>query len=198
MSILQDLDPKNAKIDPQTPNGNARKFAWMLALMSFLGGSAWLVFNFQFEKNAVASDRVAALTPSSNESPTAPTTEKVEPPPQASPLIPSSAAQGSALIHENSTAQNGRKEDSAVQGNAFQAMRQEVATPMNHQTAPGRGSPKAHKSVKSSQEKKATTKISAKKSSKKTAARATTDAHSAKNEKRPAERDIDIISAIVK
>lgn len=198
MSILQDLDPKNAKIDPQTPNGNTRKFAWMLALISFLGGSAWLVFNFQFEKNTVASDRVAALKPSSNDSPMAPVTAKVEPQPQVPPAAPVTAAPGSAQIHESSATQNEHKEDSAPQGGAFQAMRQEVATPRNHQVAHEKGSPKGHKLVKSSQEKKAASKISAKKSPKKTATKTTTNTHTAKYEKKPAERDIDIISAIVK
>jgi len=59
MSILSDLDPKNARFLEQPSSGRRSKATWFLALMPLLG-AVWIFFSFQSAKNAAGEQGAVA------------------------------------------------------------------------------------------------------------------------------------------
>ncbi|MBS1139605.1 MAG: hypothetical protein H6R13_1058 [Proteobacteria bacterium] len=52
MSILQDLDPKYAKIQTQSSFAGWKSITWILSVLLILLWASWLVFTLQFDKSA--------------------------------------------------------------------------------------------------------------------------------------------------
>ncbi|MBS1158045.1 MAG: hypothetical protein H6R15_464 [Proteobacteria bacterium] len=228
MSILQDLDPQNAKINASTsPAGKTRKMAWMLAVLSFTGGMIWLFYNFQYAPSSTPSEPGTTLPASLATSSSPPEIAQAAPPRQATAPTPAlTANEGSAQIRQNAPAVAESKIESNTGDKALAARAPESAKvdsgkepPPPAKVAPSKAAPttalakaspvkaspapetraKTAKPAKLAQQKKPASKVSASKSTKKTVAgTASKGSTTAKAEKRPAERDIDIITAIVR
>lgn len=227
MSILQDLDPQNAKINASTsPAGKTRTMAWVLSVLSFTGGMIWLLYNFQYATSSTPSEPGTTLPASLATSSSPPEIAQAAQPRQATAPTPVTANGGSAQIRQNAPAATEPKIESntgdkalaaiapgsakvdsgkeppppakVVQSKAAPTTELAKATPVKASPAPEPRT-KPAKQAKLAQQKKPASKVSASKSTKKTVAgTASKGSTTAKAEKRPAERDIDIITAIVR
>ncbi|MBI2278227.1 MAG: hypothetical protein HYU74_12805 [Dechloromonas sp.] len=191
MSILSDLDPKNTKFrDTRSPGKNSKLF-WMLALLPFLAGAVWMVASFQAGMHtsgedlrtipAVGQARAASTEPvpaGASQQATPPATDK--PPAGAALILAAARPQG-----EGAT---GRETET----NAFQAMQRELDEPASR--------PADRQVVKETKAKKAQANAKPAAGARtKSANKGNEGYRASRNASKPAaERDIDIISAIVR
>lgn len=189
MSILRDLEPQNAKIhySPQLPS-KSNQIALTLAVLLLLGGAIALFSNTQPQQIQTATHH-PAMPDSTN--PGAP---------DSSPLPASASSPGSAQIRENVPAQNNREPSKAHDENVLLAMQMEPGKkqggPLTSNMSPQVGKPNLSTTV---QLRKTMNSATARKLPKNTARRSTANGrHNSESDKRPMERDIDIITAIVK
>lgn len=193
MSILRDLDPQNATIHQSArvaSKGN--RIAWILTLPLLLGGAIWLFLDNQPSQSAT----YLAATPTTS-------TDESRPPPDSARHDPAQLAApdaGTALIRENAATPGERKSDTASEKSVLQTMQMELEKARGEQASHSKAtSVSKAKSTAPDQPEKTTKSANSNKSSKSMAKRSTsTGQRMAKSEKKPAERDIDIISAIVK
>lgn len=189
MSILQDLDPHYAKIPPAPPpKGGSKVTGWILAVLFLLGGAIWLIFNIQFGQKPVPIDQPATQPASSSAA--------ADPPPVLAKAPAPQANEGSALIRENTSAPNETKSGE----NTFETMQKELEKAGDkHTVVETNQRAKEHKSVKPSGQKKHPTNPGAHKHPAPLPGTTTSrTSHQGKTAKNPAERDLDIITAIVK
>lgn len=192
MSILRDLDPQNAMIHRNPRDASkGNKIAWMLALLLLSGGATWLFLSNKSSQNLPATDSTVATTVSTNESLAATDSARDNPPP---------ATAGTAEIRENHPAQGEQKSDKAAgEQSVLLAMQMEQEKTRMEQPAVSTPSTPIVKQKSAATDQRLKTANSASKSPRNAAKRSTPDgARPTKSEKKPAERDIDIITAIVK
>lgn len=190
MSILRDLEPQNAKIHYTTrvaSKGNQIAFA--LAVLLLLGGTIWLFRNTQSEQTQTAV--APSATPAGIDSG----------PMRDSPTSTPPLGAGSALIHENHPAENNRESNKARDENVFQAMQIESGKTQGEQLLTSNTSLPLSKLnlAATEQHRKAINNANTRKLPKNTARHSTVNGrYNAESYKKPLERDIDIITAIVK
>jgi hypothetical protein len=191
MSILRDLDPQNAMIHRNTRDASkGNKIAWMLALLLLSGGATWLFLSNKPSQNLPATYSTVATTVSTNESLAATDSARDNQPP---------ATGGTAEIRENQPAQGEQKSDKAGEQSALLAMQMEQEKTRMEQLTGSTPSTPIVKQKSAATDQRLKTANSAGKSPRNAAKRSTPDgARPTKSEKKPAERDIDIITAIVK
>ncbi|UCV02017.1 hypothetical protein [Dechloromonas denitrificans] len=189
MSILRDLDPQNATIHHNArvaSKGN--KTVWMLVLLLLSGGAIGLFLTNQSGQHLPATNDTVATAVSTAESSASAASAP-------SNLAPPPAAPGTAEIREN---QGERKLNKASEQSALLAMQMELEKTRGEQPTGNTPAPVSKQKTVATDQHPKTTNSSAK-SSRNTAKRSTADGtRTAKAEKKPAERDIDIITAIVK
>lgn len=189
MSILNDLDPANARIPFAARKSSNRFFAWASALVPLFAGMLWVYLG-----NGVASNDQANISPvaQANDVSAAP----VQLPPPVAALTPTTNEGSAALIRTAPTAAS-ESVDKSKQPNAFAALQIESAAgsgvPPPSATATSQSTkPKASQRTEQKQG-------SGTKNAKRPAQKDTADSQRlARSSKRPAERDIAIISAIVR
>nr|MBL8411506.1 hypothetical protein [Dechloromonas sp.] len=187
MSILSDLAPENSKLPANAPHaGKPPIVAWLLALLMLAGGGIWLYWSMQHSANTIASPiPPVQLVERVSEVQAQPST-----PDQAPIAIIRTPSEGSATIRNDIQTANGHSEKAT--GNIFQTMQKELETP-----SPSRPSERLTKERSvTSQKKEESLVVASGKSQAKTStpAKQNSKAGSKKHE----ERDIEIISAIVK
>lgn len=190
MSILSDLDPQNAMIHRNARAASkGNKTVWMLVLLLLSGGAIGLLLTNKSGQHPPATHDTVATAVSTAESSAASVPSNPAPPP---------ATAGAAEIRENTPAQGARKPNKVSEQSALQAMQIEQEQTRGEQPTGNTSLPVSkQKSVATDQRPKAANSVA--KPSRNTGKRSTTDgARTAKSEKKPAERDIDIITAIVK
>ena len=195
MSILQDLDPKYAKIHTQSSFAGWKSITWILSLLLVLLWASWLVFTLQRDNGASKN----VLTATIGQDQGSPRPEAVKSlsiaPPQAATSVgadssPAATSGGSAIIQEAREAtppKSAKNEESA----SFPSIAPESKKPASSDqttkqearetTAPQ----KTRKLSEHAAERKPTNKVYAEKNSQ-------------PSTKKAAERDIDIITAIVR
>lgn len=200
MSILSDLDPKNTRFRDTPSSGKNSKLFWMLALLPFLAGAAWMVISLQSGMTTTGEElRTTPAAGQARAASSAPVPAGA--PQQAAQATSDKPAEGAALILAAARPQGDSTADREAGTNVFQAMQRELDKPASRQPAAGEASPPADRQVVKETKAKKTQENA------KPAAGARTKSASKGNEgyrasrdaSRPAaERDIDIISAIVR
>ena len=194
MSILQDLDPKYAKIHTRSSFAGWKSITWIFSLLLILLWASWLAFTLQ---NNSASENKRTGTIAQDQG--SPSVETVKAPSLASSQTsmtspantpPASIGGGSAIIQEARN-QDSAKSEKAPESVPFPSMTAEVTKPVkSDQTA------KPASTEKTAQQK---TKLSADHAAER---KQTNKAHAEKKSqpstKKASERDIDIITAIVR
>lgn len=202
MSILSDLDPKNVRFLDQPSSGRRSKATWFLALIPLLG-AAWMFFSFRSATTA-ASEKSAVTAPAIKQD-HGPTERRAALPgadsaPLSAPMeaaspIPEKPTGGAALILAAAPPKNYGQSERTSDGNAFQAIQRELEQPASKvsRQAPG------HPASKTSKPKKAQGKVkSAARGSAKKTGQASAASRAPRNTGSQVERDIDIITAIVR
>jgi len=203
MSILRDLEPQNAKIHQNASSGTTTKLAWMFGGLLLLGGVAWLAFYLQTGKNATAGDTAAPFLPSSQESSATKADRKeLASAAQESARSEPAPAASVAVIREDVAAQASAKAAKSDPPNVFQTMQMELEKSQSDKVAANTPPQnQAQKSAVTVETPKSPTSKPANEASKQQKVAAThgsTAQRTAKSDKRYAERDIEIITAIVK
>ncbi len=199
MSILQDLDPQNAKIyRPETSRGK-KAIYWIAGTLALATWGIWITFTLQNDSKlsptfaAVKSDALAASAPS-------PAKVLQENPPQAIPPVRETEPQSqplSAIINDdrNTTKKSEEEKPPASQstpktGEIADAGASPPAKPAKlAETSKAKNKPPAKTAVKAAPKQLAKTAAQDKMKKEKPPAIAS---------KKAAERDVDIISAIVR
>ncbi len=199
MSILQDLDPKYAKIHTQPSFAGWKPIAWILSLLLFLLWVSWLVFTTQFDKGVsektlpgdttqehVSISTEVAKLPTGNPSQVAATG-----PTDAPPAI---ASTGSAIIQETSE-QESAKSEKSPDSIPFRSITPEAKKLANSDqaTKPDTKEQSAHKKAR-----KSAVHTAERKPVNRQANKAYAKKNSQPTTKNATERDIDIITAIVR
>jgi len=194
MSILQDLDPKYAKIHTRSSFAGWKSITWIFSLLLILLWASWLAFTLQ--NNSASENK---QTGSIAQDQGSPSVETVKAPSLASSQTsmtspantpPASIGGGSAIIQEARN-QESAKTEKAPESVPFPSMAAEATKPVkSDQTA------KPASTEKTAQQK---TKLSTVHAAER---KQTNKAHAEKNSqpstKKASERDIDIITAIVR
>lgn len=201
MSILSDLDPKNARFRDTPSSGKNSKLFWILALLPFLAGAAWMVISLQSGTKASGEElqTIPAIGQARAASPAMPGmgTTSIEPAPvgavqQAALPATNKPTEGAALILAAARPQADGTADREAGTNVFQTMQQELDKPASR--------PANRQALKETKAKK--TQANAKPAAAartKSASKGSEGYRSSRNASKPAaERDIDIISAIVR
>lgn len=197
MSILSDLDPKNAKFRDIPSSGKNSKLFWILALLPFLAGAAWMVIALQSGMNttgealqtipALGQARAASTEPAPAGAPQPAPLPATDKPPEGAALILAAAPQQG----EGTTGREGGT-------NVFQAMQRELDEPASRQLAAVEASQLADRQVVKAKKAPANAKPAAGARTK-SANKGNEGYRASRNTSKPAaERDIDIISAIVR
>lgn len=195
MSILQDLDPKYAKIHTRSSFAGWKSITWIFSLLLILLWASWLAFTLQNNRDAVENKPTGTIGQDQG----SPSAEPVKAPSLASSQTsmttptntpPASIGGGSAIIQEARN-QDSAKSEKAPESVPFPSMAAEVTKPVkSDQTA------KPASTEKTAQQK---TKLSTVHAAER---KQTNKAHAEKNSqpstKKASERDIDIITAIVR
>lgn len=195
MSILQDLDPKYAKIHTRSSFAGWKSITWIFSLLLILLWASWLAFTLQNNNSASENNRTGSIAQDQG----SPSVETVKAPSLASSQTsmtspantpPASIGGGSAIIQEARN-QDSAKSEKAPESVPFPSMTAEVTKPVkSDQTA------KPASTEKTAQQK---TKLSTVHAAER---KQTNKAHAEKNSqpstKKASERDIDIITAIVR
>jgi hypothetical protein len=203
MSILSDLDPKNARYRDTPSSGKNSKLIWMLVLLPFLAGAVWMLASLQSGMNTSGEDlrTIPAVGQARAASSAIPATASTDPapasaPPKSVPPASDKPAEGAALILATAHPQGDATADREAGTNVFQAMQKELDKPASRQPAAREASqPADRQAVKETKPKKtqATAQASAG-----TRTKAYKGNEGYRASKPAAERDIDIISAIVR
>lgn len=190
MSILRDLEPQNAKI--HYASRVARKgsqIALALAALLLLGGTIMLFRNSQFEQI-----QTAVAPPE--------TPVGIDPgPARGSPASTPTPGAESALIRENRPAQNNREPNNSHDENVLQAMQTESGKTQGEHLLASNTSPEFNRPSMAvpEQHRKIMANANARKLPKNTTRHSSNNGRQlAEGNKKPMERDIDIITAIVK
>lgn len=188
MSILSDLDPKNAKIPATSAPRQSRNTAWMLALLLLIGGIFWFYL-------AQPSDMIGTVDASLPLDQAAGSNEHLLASAAQTAPLPSAENReetGSALIH-SAPATEATTVASEESPNVFQQLQKELdATPSAATDIVAKPA---------GQQKQASNKMSSKVGRAKKATRSASTASGQRPTKTaatPSERDINIISAIVR
>jgi len=200
MSILSDLDPKNTRFRDTPSSGKNSKLFWMLALLPFLAGAAWMVIRLQSGMTSTGEE--LQTTPAAGQARA--TSTDPAPAGAAQPAAQPASdkpTEGAALILAAAHPQGDGSADREAGTNVFQAMQRELDKPASRQSAAGEASPSADRQVaKETKAKK--TQENAKPATgarTKSANKGNEGYRASRDASRPAaERDIDIISAIVR
>ena len=196
MSILQDLDPKYAKIHTQSSFAGWKSITWILSLLLVLLWASWLVFTLQRDDGASKN----ILTANIGRDQGSLNTEAVKSPTSSSPSqattsrgadsSPASTGGGSAVIQESREAvlANSAKSDESA---PFASIAPESKKSANSGQAT---KPEAREETAQQKSRKATEHTAERKQ----ANRAYAEKNSQPATKKAAERDIDIITAIVR
>jgi hypothetical protein len=187
MSILNDLDPANSRIPSSARTASSHLVAWAAALL-LIGGMLWIYFGNVFDDKGEHTISPVALASD------VPATPPLSPQP-ATVAVPVAAESGAALILTTASGNNESME-ATKQPNAFAALQEELASgstaPTQATAATQAGSTKAsQRTEQKSRPAAKTTKRQANKS-------APSGQRQARSDKKPIERDIEIISAIVR
>lgn len=190
MSILRDLEPQNAKIHYSSAGASkSNQIALALAVLLLLGGTIGLFRNSQFEQI-----QTAVAPPE--------TPVGIDPGPQrGSPASTPTPGAESALIRENRPAQNNREPNKSHDENVLQAMQTEPGKTQGEHLLSGNTSPELKKPSMDipEQYRKTRNNANARKLPKNATRHASNNGRQlAEGYKKPMERDIDIITAIVK
>jgi len=199
MSILSDLDPKNSRFRDTPSSGKNSKLFWMLALLPFLAGAAWMVVSLQSGMNTSGEElRTIPVVEQARAASTDPMPAGA--PQQAALPAPDKPTEGAALILAAASPQGDGAADREAGTNVFQAMQRELDKPASRQPAAGESSQATNRQpVKETKAKK--TQANAKPAAgarTKSASKGNVGDRASRNASKPAERDIDIISAIVR
>lgn len=198
MSILHDLDPANARLSSLPPPRSGRAAVWIIALLLIIAGAAWLFLTQRQERQ----NWVIESSPPPRQENLARALELAQPPP-ASPLPPvleqsppPRPDQGAALIREGTHAT-----EDAIDSNKTSLNLPDFR---QGQDSGLKAEPSGKKRLaiapqKKSSENRPSNAAATKKQGKTSVTRAATDSsrpHS--NVKKATERDVDIITAIVR
>lgn len=191
MSILQDLDPKYAKIHTRSSFAGWKSITWILSLLLILLWASWLVFTFQLDKSSSESkptDNIGQYQGNrSVEVVRTPNTSITDTPPVSS-------AQGSAIIQE------AKGQESAKSGESPEPATFPLIAPEEKKLANTDLATKAE--TKDSDLRQKTKASASHVAERKQANNHANKVHSEKNSqpsaKKATERDIDIITAIVR
>lgn len=201
MSILSDLDPKNTRFRDTPSSGKNSRLLWMFAILPLLAGAAWMLITFQSGTNTSGEEPrpIPAVGQTRAASPAMPGmgTTSIDPAPagaaqQAALPATDKPAEGAALILAVARPQADGTADREAGTNVFQTMQQELDKPASR--------PADHQALKETKSKK--TQGNAKPAAgarTKSASKGSEGYRASRNTSKPAaERDIDIISAIVR
>lgn len=200
MSILSDLDPKNAKFRDTPSSGKNSKLFWMLALLPFLAGAVWMLASLQSGMNT-AGEELRTIPTVGQARAAGADLAPVGAPQQSALPTPDKPAEGAALILAAAHPQGDGAADRAAGTNVFRDMQRELDKPASPPPAGGEASqPADRQTIKETKPKK--TQATAKSSAgtrPKNANKGNEGYRASRNASKPAaERDIDIISAIVR
>lgn len=184
MSILNDLDPENARIPSSPGKTSSSLVPWASALLLLVAGVLWIYLGNVFgakEENTISPVTLASDVPAA--------------PPQSVAPTPAADEGGAALIRATPM----KTDETAAatkQPNAFAALQEELVTDgaVTSQTsavATQGATAKATRPAEQKTRSATTTKRQANKDS-------TGSQRQAQSSTKPSERDIDIISAIVR
>lgn len=195
MSILQDLDPKYAKIHSQSSLAKWKSIAWIFSLLLVFVGASWLVYTLQNGKET-RQDKLTAITAQDQDSTksTAAQTNDIKAPQNASSneagssLVTSKT--GSAVIQETKEAAPEKSEKNLEASPLPSA----AAEPKKLATSDHASKPIAREETGQHKPRKAKDYTTEQKQPNKAHA----DKNSQPGTKKAAERDIDIITAIVR
>ncbi|KXB31835.1 hypothetical protein AT959_05690 [Dechloromonas denitrificans] len=197
MSILRDLDPTNTRLSAlQTPR-SGKAIVWISALLLIIAGTAWLFLaQYRERKNGAIESQQNEKTHRGNPPGTLELAQRV---PGAALLLaehshPPIPDKGAALIRESPPAQENAKE----RNNSSLDISQERNTGLKAEQ-PSYKNELVVAPQNKSKENRPLNSAATKKQGKALAAHTATDgSRSLATTKKPAERDIDIITAIVR
>lgn len=186
MSILNDLDPVNARLPAKARGSRNRVLPWASAILLLLAGMSWIYFANPLDVGtppAMPAVAVAAEVPAT----------LAQPSPVAAASASASEPSGTALIRNTSA---GNEEAQSQQANAFAALQAELAA--TDKPSIKAAEPVPSVAVKANQQKEQKSRAPAKATKRNENQGSANGQRHAKAAKKPNERDIDIISAIVK
>lgn len=195
MSILRDLDPKYAKIHTQSSYSGWKSITWILSLLLVLLWASWLVYTLQRDSGASKNILTANIGPDRGSQNTETAKSPSISPSQATMSVgadssPASTGVGSAVIQEGreaAPANSAKSEESA----SFPSIMPESKKSANSDQVT---KPEAKEQTAQQKSGKATEYASARRQANKAYA----ENNSQPSTKKAAERDIDIITAIVR
>lgn len=198
MSILRDLDPANARLSSLPPPRSGRAAVWIIALLLIIAGTAWLLLtqgqerqNWVIESSQPPhQEKLARALELAQQPP------ETAPPPVLEQSPPPRPDKGAALIREGTYATDDTIDSNKTSLN-LQDFRQGQDSGLKAEPSGKKGLAIAPQ--KKSSENRPSNAVATKKQGKKPGAQAATDGsrpHS--NVKKAAERDVDIITAIVR
>lgn len=186
MSILNDLDPVNARLPAKARVSRNRLLPWASAILLLLAGMSWIYFANPLDVGtppAVPAVAVAAEVPTTPPPPT----------PSAAASPSETEPGGTALIRNTPT---GNEEAPGKQANAFAALQAELAATEKPTIKAAEPAPSV--AAKANQQKEQKSRATAKTAKRNEHQGSANGQRHAKAAKKPNERDIDIISAIVR
>lgn len=185
MSILSDLDPRNTRFIDSPAPARISKAIWLLALLPLLG-AIWLFLSFKVDLYPTGH-REASLPPPDAVPPTSPPT-------MVPSVAPDKSQEGSARILAAAPQPRAERSEKEPGADVFQTMQRELDKPMvdKRDRAPEHRTGAAAKPKTKHEKVKPAAMASAKK------AGPGNSASSPQRTGNPAQRDIDIISAIVR
>lgn len=189
MSILSDLDPRNNRFIDRPPPRKRSKITWVLALVPLLG-AAFLTLALRPAANeAELTNPAPVVGPSAApEAPPAPT--------KSMSVAPEKHADAAARILVAAQSKNTGPAEESTGANAFQAIQQELDKPTAAISHPASVPPTAKASP--TKKPRDSGKPAASTASVRKANRGNDSPRSARSTNQSAERDIDIITAIVR
>jgi len=202
MSILSDLDPKNAKFRDTRSSGKNSKLVWMVVLLPFLAGAVWMLASLQSGMNTSGEElrTIPTLGQARAAGPGLPGTASADPAPAGALPKSGPPAAGAALILAAAPPQSDGTADREAGTNVFQAMQRELENPASRQPAAGASQTADQQAVKETKPKKAQATAKSSAGTRPKSANKDNEGYRAsRNASKPAaERDIDIITAIVR
>lgn len=191
MSILNDLDPKNTRLPSSARQSGSRPFAWVAALLLLTAGLLWIYLGDALIGKETTTVPVVARASDTPASPPMPST----PAATAEPLTNEG---GAALILTTPSA-SAETEEATKQSNAFAALQEDIANGSAVAVAaPAAAMASPAGTTKANQRTEAKTSSAAKTTKRLASKDSGNGQRQARAGKKPAERDIDIISAIVR
>jgi len=198
MSILQDLDPKYARIQRQSSIGGWKLLAWVVSLLLVLTWVTWLIFTLRIGdgfsepnslKNAVSEQVISDAPPPKASTPLSPEPHQISAPLKADALPASNTTSGSAIIQETQASKSSLSNPVPPEP-ISQAM---TELPIDHL-----GDKKTPRKQIEPAEKKSASHTAERQANNSHTNKVTTAPSPFVPTKRAAERDIDIITAIVR